>query len=186
MPYYQFKNLSDSDANAIVAFLRTVPGVNRTVTANTAPYDVQPTAPEWQAVVPTDLPASSAASGPTNGKYLATLACATCHTVEVTGATPRRIDATKAFQGGKVVTATVGGTSKMLQSANLTPDATGLMTWNTSQVANTILTAKGKDGTTALCGMRALANMAASDASDIATYLLSIPPVTNARTMTCQ
>jgi hypothetical protein len=34
--------------------------------------------------------------------------------------------------------------------------------------------------------MRALANMAASDASDIATYLLSIPPVTNARTMTCQ
>jgi hypothetical protein len=105
--------------------------------------------------------------------------------VETSGATPKRIDPTKAFQGGKVVTATVSGAQKMLQSANLTPDATGLMTWNTSQIANTIKTAKGKDGTTDLCGMRGLANMTTSDATDIATYLLSIPAVNNARTMTC-
>jgi hypothetical protein len=34
--------------------------------------------------------------------------------------------------------------------------------------------------------MRALANMTASDAIDIGTYLLSIPAVANAITMTCQ
>jgi mono/diheme cytochrome c family protein len=160
--------------------------VNHVVAANMAPYDVPPTAAEWQAVVPADLPTGSQATGPANGKYLATLACATCHTVEISGANPKRIDPTKAFQGGKVVTATVAGNQKMLQTANLTPDATGLMTWNTSQIANTIQTAKGKDGTTALCGMRGLANMTSSDATDIATYLLSIPPVSNTRTMTCQ
>jgi hypothetical protein len=185
MPYYQFKNLTDGDANAVVAFLRTVPGVSRTPQANTAPYDVQPAAAEWQAVAPADLPASSGAAGPTNGKYLATLVCATCHTVEVNAASPRRIDATKAFQGGKVVSATVNGTAKMVQTSNLTPDATGLMTWNTTQIAAAITTAKDKNGT-AICGMRALPNMTPSDASDIGTYLLSIPAVANTITMTCQ
>ena len=57
------------------------------------------------------------------------------------------------------------------------PDATGLMTWNVSQVATAITTAKDKNNV-AICGMRALANMTASDAIDIGTYLLSIPAVT--------
>ena len=109
----------------------------------------------------------------------------TCHTVEVNAATPRHIDATKAFQGGKVVNATVSGTMKMVQTSNLTPDATGLMTWNTTQIAAAITTAKDKNGI-AICGMRALANMTTSDAADIGTYLLSIPPVANTITMTCQ
>jgi mono/diheme cytochrome c family protein len=187
MPYYQFGTLTDADANAIVKYLRTVPGVSHTVGAATAPFDVRPTAPEWAAVDPTMLPSAGAASGPANGKYMATLACATCHTVNaaaVTG-TPTHIDATKAFQGGKIVNATVSGATKMVQSANLTPDATGLMTWNVSQVAAAITTAKDKNGV-ALCGMRALANMSASDAIDIGTYLLGIPAVANTRTRLCQ
>ena len=73
----------------------------------------------------------------------------------------------------------------MVQTSNLTPDATGLMTWNVSQVAAAITTAKDKNGT-AICGMRSLANMTASDAIDIGTYLLSIPAVANTITMTCQ
>jgi mono/diheme cytochrome c family protein len=184
MPYYQFANLTDADANAIVAYLRTVPGVSHTVQAATAPFDVQPSAADWAPVDPTLLPAAGAASGPTNGKYLATLACVTCHTVNATG-TPTHIDAAKAFQGGKVVTATVSGTSKSVQTSNLTPDATGLMSWNVSQVAAAITTAKDKNGAT-ICGMRALANMTSSDAIDIGTYLLGIPAVANAITMTCQ
>jgi mono/diheme cytochrome c family protein len=184
MPYYQFGTLTDTDASAIVAYLRTVPGVSHTVQAPTAPFDVQPAAAEWAAVDPTALPSAGSAAGPANGKYLATLACATCHTVNAAG-TPTHIDAAKAFQGGKIVTTTVSGASKMVQTSNLTPDATGLMTWNVSQVAAAITTAKDKNGT-AICGMRALANMTASDAIDIGTYLLSIPAVANTITMTCQ
>jgi len=187
MPYYQFANLSDGDATAIVAFLRTLPGVVHMVQANTAPYDVQPTAPENVPVAPADLPAAGAAAGPTNGKYLATLACVTCHTVDamVTAGMPKHIDATKAFQGGRLVSTTVAMVARMVQSGNLTPDATGLMTWNVSQVATAITTVKDKNGAT-ICGMRALANLAPSDASDIGTYLLSIPAVANPITMTCQ
>jgi hypothetical protein len=185
MPYYQFGTLSSDDADAIVAYLRTVPGVSHTVQANTAPYDVQPSSPEWAAVDPTALPAAGSATGAANGKYLATLACATCHTVTVSGANPLHIDATKAFQGGKVVNATVNGTSKSVQTWNLTPDATGIMGWTAAQVATAITTDKDNTGAT-ICGMRALANMTSSDATDIGSYLLGIPAVANTITMTCQ
>jgi mono/diheme cytochrome c family protein len=185
MPYYQFGTLSSADADAIVAYLRTVPAASHTVQANTAPYDVQPSAPEWAAVDPTALPNAGSASGPANGKYLATLVCATCHTVTVSGANPLHIDATKAFQGGKLVNTTVGGTPKTVQTSNLTPDLTGIMGYNATQVAAAITTDKDKNNAT-ICGMRALANMTTSDATDIGTYLLGIPPVANTITMTCQ
>jgi mono/diheme cytochrome c family protein len=184
MPYYQFGTLTDADANAIVAYLRTVPGVSHTVAAATAPFDVRPTAADWAAVDPTALPSAGAAAGIANGKYLATLACATCHTVTVTG-TPNHIDAAKAFQGGKVVTATVSGTMKSVQTSNLTPDATGIMSYNVSEIAMAITADKDKN-MVAICGMRALANMTPSDAIDIGSYLLAIPPVANTITMTCQ
>ena len=60
MPYYQFANLTDADANAIVAYLRTVPGVSHTVQAATAPFDVQPSAADWAPVDPTALPRRAA------------------------------------------------------------------------------------------------------------------------------
>lgn len=185
MPYYQFANVSDDDADAIVAYLRTVPGTAHAVQANSGTYATRPTTPENAAVSPNTLPSASPVAGPTNGKYLATLACVSCHTVDLTNSTPKIIDATKAFQGGRLVTTTVNSASKTLQSANLTPAASGLMSWNVTEVASAITTAKDKNGV-ALCGMRALANMTSSDATDIASYLLSMPPVTNVITMTCQ
>jgi mono/diheme cytochrome c family protein len=184
MPYYQFANVNDADASAIVAYLRTVPAVSHTVSARTGSFQTRPGTPEWAPVDPATLPAASGASGPTNGKYLATLACVTCHTVNATGS-PIHIDATKAFQGGKTVNTTVNATARTVQTSNLTPDATGLMTWNVSQIATAITTGKDKSGAT-ICGMRALANMTQSDAIDIGTYLLSIPAAANAITMTCQ
>ena len=120
-----------------------------------------------------------------NGKYLAILVCVNCHTVDLTGSRPTNLDVGKAFEGGRVVTSTANGITTTAQSANLTPDASGLMSWNITQVANAITTAKDKNGV-ALCGMRALANMTPSDATDIASYLLAIPAVANTITMTCQ
>jgi hypothetical protein len=79
----------------------------------------------------------------------------------------------------------VNGASKTVQTSNLTPDATGLMLWNATQVAAAITTDKDMSGTT-ICGMRALANMTMSDATDIGSYLLAIPAVSNTITLTCQ
>jgi len=184
MPYYQFANLSANDLTAIVAYLRSLPGVDHTVTPATAPYDVPPTAAEWASTPLSALPASGAAAGPTNGKYLAALTCLVCHTADASGTTPKMLDAAKAFQGGKVVSTMINGTATMVETSNLTPDTTGIQAYNASQVATAVTMAKDRTGK-AICGMRALANMTTSDATDIGTYLLAIPAVSNTITMTC-
>lgn len=185
MPYFQFANLTGADTSAIVAFLRSLPGVAHQVAPNTAPYDVAPSAPQNAAVDPTYLPSGGTSASVSNGKYLATLACVTCHTVDVANATPKIIDGARAFQGGKIVNATVSGAARMVQTANLTPHETGIAGWTAAQVATAITAARDRNGAT-ICGMRSLPNMAPSDASDIGAYLLAIPPAINALTMTCQ
>jgi mono/diheme cytochrome c family protein len=133
MPYYQFASLTDDDANAIVAYLRTVPAVAHEA-ANSGTFTAQPSAPQWAPVNPAELPSVAAIDGGTagtsNGKYLATLACATCHTPNTAATAPLQLDATKGFQGGKKYSTTLAtdGSSitKEIQSSNLTPDSTGL------------------------------------------------------------
>ncbi|HVY39443.1 MAG TPA: c-type cytochrome, partial [Polyangia bacterium] len=181
MPYYQFATLSTDDANAIVAYLRTVPAVAHQVQANAGTYATQPTAPQWAPVSLTDLPAAGTAAGAANGKYLAALTCVTCHTVDAAGATPQHVDATKAFQGGKLVAITGGN----VQSSNLTPDATGIMGWSAVELASAIKLDRDRN-CKSICGMRGLANLTDSDALDIAAYLMGIPAVSNTITMRCQ
>jgi mono/diheme cytochrome c family protein len=179
MPYYQFANLTDADASAIVAYLRSVPDVSHTLT-NAGMYATQPSAPDWLAADPSSLPnpATGSPSGATNGKYLATLLCVTCHTVNASG-TPMHIDATKAFQGGKSSTG-----STTVSTSNLTPDATGIMGWSAADVLTAI-----KLGTTptsaTICNMRALPSITDSDATDIGSYLTHIPAVANTISPKC-
>jgi mono/diheme cytochrome c family protein len=189
MPYYQFANLSDDDANAIVAYLRTVPAVSHTA-PDDAPFNVRPTAAQWTPVSPAALPTATSASQ-MNGKYLATLACATCHTANTAATSPFQLDASMGFEGGKEFTTTItlaaGGTmSKKIQSSNLTPDATGLKTWTAAQIVAAIKTDKD-DMSNMLCSpMRALPNLTDQDAMDIANYLQGIPAVANQLSETCR
>ena len=57
MPYYVFHNMDADDADAIVAYLRTVPGVNNTIPRRAASFDVPAPAPPLDATkipVPAD------------------------------------------------------------------------------------------------------------------------------------
>ena len=236
MPYYQFAFLTSADADAIVAFLRTVTAVpTPTTTApNGGTFATRPTAAQWAtpslAALPspatpdagatdaatdaaaTDAAATADGGGATasqsNGKYLAALLCSTCHTVNTAATAPLEIDVTKAFEGGKTATVTVtvpadGGTdaaadggadagdaaatmteSKQIESANLTPDTTGLSTWTAAQIDTAVTTAKDNEGR-AICGMRAFSGLTASDTMDIANYLQAIPAVANTIAPTC-
>jgi hypothetical protein len=98
---------------------------------------------------------------------------------------PKALDLTKAWQGGRSATATVNGAPKMYQSANLTPDMTGIMGWTPADVVTAVKMGKDKMGRMLCAPMRQFP-LTDADATDIASYLLSIPPVANARTMTCQ
>jgi len=76
--------------------------------------------------------------------------------------------------------------TKTIQSPNLTPDATGLAPWTVPQIVAAIKTGKDKDNRTLCTPMRTYPNLADQDATDIATYLKSIPAVANAITATCK
>ena len=188
MPYYQFANLTDLDADAIVAFLRSLPAIQHELPANGVPFDKRPSAPEWASAPLANLPAPSNATDPSasNGKYVAALVCLNCHTVDSTDTGPKHRDVTKAYQGGRIATTTLMGVSKQIQSANLTPDMTGLHDWNAAQVATAIKTAKDDKGRMLCSPMRAFSTMTDKDAMDIASYLQAIPPVANAVTMKCE
>jgi mono/diheme cytochrome c family protein len=178
MPYYQFANLSDPDAMAIVAYLRTLTSVKHAVKEPTAPFDVAPTSAEWTAVDPAKLPApgASAPADAANGKYLATVMCVTCHSPAATG-TPKHVTEATAFQGGQSSSVMSNGMTVMFDSANLTPDSSGLAGWTAPNIVTAIKTAKDRMGKTLCAPMRANAAISEADATAIGDYLLSIPPV---------
>jgi cytochrome c551/c552 len=218
MPWYQFANLSATDAQDIVDYLRTVTAVSHTPAANTGNFATQPTAPQWTPVTLASLPNSvapdagadagsdAATASESNGKYFAALLCVTCHTVDTSATSPLMLDATKAFQGGRntSVTLTVpvdGGAdagdagdagdaattmmvTENIESANLTPDSTGLSGWTPAQIV-TAITAGTDNMSRTICGMRKNAAITTQDAMDIATYLQAIPAVANAPSPTC-
>jgi mono/diheme cytochrome c family protein len=195
MPYYQFANLSDDDANAIVAYLRTVPAVAHEA-KNTGTFTTQPASPQWAPVAPSALPNAVALDGGAasvaNGKYLATLACVTCHTVNTSATAPLQLDATRAFQGGKKYNTTIAGPdggsmTKEIQSSNLTPDTTGLKGWTAAQIVTAIKAGQDEAGRTICSPMRPLPNISTPDATDIANYLLGLPAEPNPSiTETCE
>ena len=189
MPYYSFKNMSDADADAIVAYLRTVPAKERTIPRRGASFDVPaPAPPVTLAKIPTpraEYPFKEAAM---RGRYLAGQVglCMECHTTKLPpGPTsPSVLDENKLFQGGESFTGILGPTV-IITSKNLTSDvATGLGSWSFEQVAAAIKDGKDKDGK-GICppmpsGMAGYGNLTETDLSDITHYIRSLPAAANA------
>src|SRR5262249_55201611 len=103
MPYYVFHNMTDADANAVVAYLRSIPAVSNAIPAN-EPLPSPFRAPAMP--VPADMiPKTTLAATDANyqraerGRYLAGNigVCMECHTEHVAGPVP--LDLTKLFAG---------------------------------------------------------------------------------------
>jgi cytochrome c551/c552 len=187
MPYYNFANLTDEDAAAIVAYLRAIPVISHTVAPRSGRFATRPAAAESASVPLASLPSATPASdSATKGKYLAALACLSCHTVQVTadgGAVmPKRRDAAKAFQGGIAQMVASDGGSIMFTSANLTPDMTGLRDWTKADIVNAIKMGKDRMGRTFCAPMRANAAITDDDAGSIADFLRGIPAAVSMQT----
>jgi mono/diheme cytochrome c family protein len=190
MPYYIFANLTDVDADSIVAYLRTVPGVSHTVPANEFPFSLaasQPPAPAFDmslVPMPTTMDASHM-----NGRYLATLACLECHTVRTNAMNPASLDTTKLFAGGNDFPAALLGLPVPpfpmdIYSLNLTQDATGIMGRTAQDIATELK--RGKDPMNqGICPpmpagpMGAFGGLTDSDALDIGNYIVELAPIVN-------
>jgi cytochrome c553 len=175
MPYWLFHNLTDNDALAIVAYLRSLPKSAGAVGA--ANPDATPVAP----LALSAYPNSSLASGDPNygaaqnGRYLLSSAaqCVKCHSPTSAG-----LPAADFFSGVAPTSAT------QIFSSNITPDATGISGWTASDVA-TALKAGTNKAATPLCGSmpsaaKGYGGLTTEDATAIGVYLTTIPAVSNA------
>ena len=188
MPTYVFHNFKPEDADAIVAYLRTVPAVTHDVPASDPPFDVVPAAAQ-----PIDLATVPPANGaPENGRYLAMVACLECHTPELPPGSARPIDMTKVFGGNKAFPAASLGLPSppfpaTIYTANITPHATGLAGWTAPDIVRAVK--EGKDRANGgLCPpmpagpMAAFGGLTDQDVQDIAAYIAALPPIDNAVT----
>jgi mono/diheme cytochrome c family protein len=188
MPYYVFHNMASDDADAIVAYLQSIPAVVNDVGKRSASFDV-PAPSDY--LDPTTIP-TPAASYPQRdsalrGRYLATESglCIECHTPHMQGGS-KPLDTSKFFQGGEDFSSLFAGTLNIHPvSANLTSDpTTGLGNWTAAQIV-TVLHQGLDDQGTGICPPMpagpngAYGGLTDQDALDIANYIKSLPPAVN-------
>ena len=186
MPYYVLHNMTAEDADAIVAYLRTVPAISNTIPRRGVSFDVPgPANPLDPAKIPLPLEAFPARDSALRGRYLAAESglCVECHT-EHQMMSADVLLTSKIFAGGEDFSSLFGNAIHPV-SKNLTSDvATGLGTWAASDIVNVLLKGVAKDGT-GICPpmpvgpMGAFGGLHADDAMDIANYIKSLPPITN-------
>ena len=194
MPYYVLHNMSSADADAVVAYLRTIPAVDNTIPPKNFAFPavaVPPPVPAAQIPNPTLPTTDPNYASAMRGKYLAGNigVCMECHTkhVQTPGMVP--LDLTKLFAGGEGFDAAGIGLPptfpvRTIFSMNITPHATGIQGWTAAAVRRAVKDGIEKDGLP-LCppmpsGMgKAFNGITDSDALDIGNYITNLPPIDN-------
>ncbi len=137
MPIVFYRNMSDSDAFAIVAYLRSVKPVNHAVEKSTYKNPL----PESYGLTVDHVASVPAIDQIAHGANLASIGhCMACHTPMVNG----KLDMTRMGAGGRELPAPGGGTAI---SANLTSaNPEGISKWSDTEVKNTLTTGIRPDG----------------------------------------
>lgn len=198
MPFWVFHNMTGEDADAMVAYLRTVRPIDHMTPPNQPPF----TPPDELVpfIDPDDIPLPAEGfadrDSAMRGRYLSGMAslCVDCHTPELVPGS-FMFDFTRVMAGGREFPAALFGYPvppfpALIYTTNLTPHATGLEAYDKEDIVRVM-----KDGLTpegeGVCApthsgpSSPYAGLTDSDVEDIANYLLSLPPVDNAITEDC-
>jgi mono/diheme cytochrome c family protein len=182
-PYTVFNGMAAEDLRVLVAFLRTVPPVNRpTPPKKLVPLFESVFLPAWlTAFAPRETPPPSApTTGVARGEYLvrAVAHCGECHS-------PRTL--TQATDNGRFLAGNANGPEGAAMP-NITPDPeTGIGKWSEEEIAEYIGSGNKPDGDVAgglmaeviegtLAGYKDLTK---ADRLAIARYLKTVPPIRN-------
>jgi len=202
MPYFVFHNMNAQDADAIVAYLKSIPAIDNAIPARQPlPFPfTQPAAPVPASAIPdTTLPTTDANyESAMRGKYLAGNIgiCMECHTERTAPGTAVPLDVTKLFAGGEKYDAAnqlglpVPPFPAEIFSRNITPHANGIQGWTAQAVANALKQGVDKDNIP-LCppmpagAMQAFGGLTDQDALDIGNYVTTIPPIDNGVIANC-
>lgn len=176
MPYLNYNRMTDADAKAIVAYLRTVPAVENVVEpTKELMLPKVPAPPPANAPDPVDDPVK-------HGEYLVTLMhCNMCHATPDAKGMPDFMN--KPFSGGMAMELPFLGEG-VLYAANITSDAeTGIGKWSEADIAKSIKTLTRPDGSTIQGPMQFYLSgwsvMEENDLKAIAAYVKQIPAMKN-------
>ncbi len=192
MPWPTFRNMTDDDLHALVAYLRSLKPVHNVVPVSEGPNphpdghgdwasayaDLQPL-PAYPAATESTPSAGTTASQVQYGRYLVTAVgdCAGCHG----GTSPADPNWLAGFKEGTPGQPFQIGPFKTYP-ANLTPDSeTGLGDWSVQDIVNALRHGKDKEGQYLAPPMPwpTFREMSDSDLTAIAAYLKSLKPVHN-------
>jgi mono/diheme cytochrome c family protein len=169
MPIAYYRNMSDSDVRAIVAYLRTVKPIKNKTEKST--YKI-PLPAQYGPTV-TSVPDMPHTDKVAYGQYLATALghCMDCHTPLVNG----RNDMTRIGAGGREFEAPGGG---LITSANLTPaNNAGIAQWTDAQVRNAITHGVRPDRPLVpLMAFEWYKNISTDDLDALVAYLRTLKP----------
>jgi len=173
MPYARFRRLPDEDLASVVVYLRSLPAVRNPLPPTEIIFPVKylirsVPQPITQPVPPPDL-----STPERRGEYLVTLAsCEDCHTPSVNG----QPEAGKAFAGGMEFKGPWG----TVQSANITPDKTGIAYYDESRFIEAMRTGSvmGRP-LNPIMPWDSYRRMTDEDLKAMFAYLRTVKPVTN-------
>ncbi len=169
MPIGFYRNMSDSDARAIVAYLRTVKPVKNKPEKSAYKIALPAQYGPPVASVP-DVPRGDKAA---YGRYLATALghCMDCHTPRVNG----RPDMSRVGAGGREFETPSGG---LITSANLTPaNEAGIAHWTDAEVKKAITDGVRPDrALVPLMAFEWYKNISSDDLDALLVYLRSLKP----------
>ena len=183
-PFMSFNGMAEGDLKALVAYLRSLPPVNKAnrPTQITVPLFESVFLPAWLAAFAAreTPPPSAPTTGLARGEYLVKAVghCGECHT-------PRGV--TQAVDNSRFLAGNPNGPESS-KVANITPDkATGIGDWTAEQIADYLGSGNRPDGDVAgglmgevIQGTSAgYKDMTETDRLAIARYLKSIPAVRN-------
>jgi mono/diheme cytochrome c family protein len=185
-PYTVFNGMAAQDLKDVVAYLRSVPAVNRQTPAKkiSVPLFESVFLPAWLATFAAieNPPASAPTSGLARGEYLTRALghCGECHTPRTM---TMAVDNTRFLAGNPKGKGPEGSAVP-----NITPDReTGLGSWTEEQITDYLETGNKPDGDVAgglmaevIQGSSAgYKDLTKADRQAIAKYLKSIPPIKN-------
>lgn len=187
MPYWIFANMRDEDADAIVAYLRSIPAVQHEVPANQPSTYYAYALPEGAVPESTRAQDDPAYESAQRGRYLAgsVATCMLCHTAPPADERTGPIDVTRMFAGKRKLLAVKMGRgledAPLIESFNLTPHANGIGGWTPLDVANVLRAGVAPSGLPTCDPMPSyyggtFRGMREQDALDLGNYFTSLPP----------
>jgi mono/diheme cytochrome c family protein len=181
-PFLSFNAMAEDNLRALVAYLRSVPPVNRPNQPKkiTVPLFESVFLPAWLAAfAPREKPPAGApTSGAARGEYLvrAVAHCGECHT-------PRTL--TMTMDNARFLAGNPSGLIEGAEVPNITPDKDTGLPWTEEQIAEYLGTGNKPDGDVAGSLMAEVIqgtsagykDLTLADRNAIAKFLRSIPPV---------